>query len=70
MVFGDPNHERIVLNEHTLWPGGEQDADKEDAYKYLPKIQKLFGISENEDYEITPKNLSKFLKPHFKPHLK
>jgi hypothetical protein len=38
--------------------------------KIVPKIQKLFGISENEDYEITPKNLSKFLKPHFKPHLK
>lgn len=34
--------------------------------KIIPKIQKLFGITENEDYEITPENLSKFLKPHFK----
>jgi alpha-L-fucosidase 2 len=49
MVFGDPNHERIVLNEHTLWPGGEQDADKEDAYKYLPKIQKLLLKGNNKD---------------------
>ena len=34
--------------------------------KIVPRIQKLFGITENEDYEITPENLSKFLKPHFK----
>lgn len=34
--------------------------------KIVPKIQRLFGITENEDYEITPENLSKFLKPHFK----
>lgn len=34
--------------------------------KIVPKIQKLFGITENEDYEITPENLPKFLKPHLK----
>jgi hypothetical protein len=34
--------------------------------KIVPKIRKLFGISENEDYEITPENLPKFIKPHIK----
>jgi hypothetical protein len=30
------------------------------------KLRKLFGISENEDYEITSANLSKYLEPHLK----
>lgn len=34
--------------------------------KIVPKIRKLFGISENEDYEITSENLQKFLEPHLK----
>ena len=34
--------------------------------KIVPKLQKLFGITENEDYEITPENLPKFIKPHLK----
>ena len=34
--------------------------------RIVPKIQKLFGISENEDYEITLANLHMFLKPHLR----
>jgi len=30
------------------------------------KLRKLFGITENEDYEITSANLSKYLEPHLK----
>jgi hypothetical protein len=30
------------------------------------KLRKLFGITENEDYEITSSNLSKYLEPHLK----
>lgn len=30
------------------------------------KLKKLFEISENEDYEITTDNLSKYLEPHLK----
>jgi hypothetical protein len=30
------------------------------------KLRKLFGIYENEDYEITRENLSNYLEPHFK----
>ena len=29
------------------------------------KLRKLFGIYENEDYEITRENLSNYLEPHF-----
>jgi chromatin remodeling complex protein RSC6 len=29
-------------------------------------LRKLFGITENEDYELTPQNISHFLKPHFR----
>lgn len=39
---------------------------KNNKIKIVPKIQKLFGISENEDYEITMENLYKFIEPHLK----
>jgi hypothetical protein len=39
---------------------------KNNIIKIVPKIQKLFGISENEDYEITMDNLYKFIEPHLK----
>src|SRR6185312_16151128 len=41
MVFGDPNHERIVLNEKSMWSGGVQDPNRHDAHEYLAKIQQL-----------------------------
>ena len=41
MVYGNPNHERIVLNEKSMWSGGVQDPNRPDAYKYLPQIQEL-----------------------------
>ena len=28
-------------------------------------LRKLFGITENEDYELTTDNIMQFLKPHF-----
>ena len=34
MVFGDTKKERIALNEISLWSGGPQDADAENAYQY------------------------------------
>ena len=39
--------ENIVLNDITLWSGSAQDADKPDAYKYLPEIQKLLQQGKN-----------------------
>lgn len=41
MMFGGLNHERIVLNESSVWSGSRQDADRPDAYKVLPEIQRL-----------------------------
>lgn len=41
MVFGDPVHERLQLNEDSLWSGGPQDADNPAAREALPKIRAL-----------------------------
>lgn len=49
MVFGDTQKERIALNEISLWSGGPQDADLEDAYKYLKPIQDLLLEGKNKE---------------------
>lgn len=47
MVFGGTDEDRIVLNDSTVWSGGPQDADREDAYKILPEIRRLLLADEN-----------------------
>lgn len=49
MVFGDTEKERIALNEISLWSGGPQDADKEDAHEYLKPIQDLLLEGKNKE---------------------
>ncbi len=49
MVFGGVGHERVVLNESTMWSGSPQNADRKDAYQDLPKIRDLFLSGENFD---------------------
>ncbi len=49
MVFGNTHKERIVLNEISLWSGGVQDADSEDANKYLKPIQDLLLAGKNKE---------------------
>jgi len=49
MVFGGVGHERVVLNESTMWSGSPQDADREDAHKVLPRIRELLLKGENEE---------------------
>src|ERR1035438_4542627 len=40
MIFGRPEHERLQLNDITVWSGGPQpDADRANAYLALPKIR-------------------------------
>lgn len=51
MLFGNPNKDHIILNEISLWTGGEQDADRAEAHKYLPEIQDLFMKGKNEEAE-------------------
>ncbi|ATL45832.1 alpha-L-fucosidase [Chitinophaga caeni] len=48
LVFGGPNHDRIVLNEKTLWSGGVQDPDRENAYQSLAKIQEYLIAGDNK----------------------
>jgi alpha-L-fucosidase 2 len=48
MVFGNPDHERIVLNEKSMWSGGVEDPNRHDAYQYLPQIQKLLQEQKNK----------------------
>lgn len=41
MVFGGPAHERIQLNEGTLWAGGPYDPVNPEAKDALPEVRKL-----------------------------
>lgn len=49
LVFGGTSTNRIALNEISLWSGGPQDADKEDAWKYLKPIQQLLIEGKNKE---------------------
>ena len=49
MVFGAVGRERVILNESTVWSGSPQDADREDAHRYLPKIRASLLAGENEE---------------------
>src|ERR1700722_2456611 len=51
MMFGGVDDERIVLNESSVWSGSFQDADRPDAYKVLPEIQKLLLEGQNPEAE-------------------
>ncbi|GAB3664846.1 glycoside hydrolase family 95 protein [Echinicola sediminis] len=58
MIFGNPNKDRIILNEKTLWSGGVQDADRENAHEHLDDIQQLLLEGNNREAE-------KLLQEHF-----
>ena len=46
MIFGNVAHERIQLNEDSLWNGGPRDRSNPDTHRHLPELRKL--ISEGE----------------------
>jgi alpha-L-fucosidase 2 len=48
-LFGDPTHERIVLNEISLWSGSPQDADRPEAHRSLPEIRRLLKEGKNAE---------------------
>ena len=52
MIFGNPNKETIVLNEISLWSGGYQDADRENANQYLKEIQDLLLAKKNREAQL------------------
>ena len=41
MIFGDPNHERIQLNEETIWAGTRVNDINPLAKAHLKEIQQL-----------------------------
>ena len=47
----DVFHEKVVLNDITLWSGGTQQADIEDAHQYLPHIRNLLKQGKNKEAE-------------------
>lgn len=49
MVFGNPDRERIVLNEISMWSGGVQDPNKKDAYRHLGSIRSLLREDKNKE---------------------
>ena len=51
LVYGGIKDELIILNEGTLWSGGAQDADREEAHKSLPEIRRLLLDGKNAEAE-------------------
>ena len=49
MIGGNPNTDRIVLNEKSLWSGGVQDADNAAASSYLKQIQQFLLDGRNKE---------------------
>src|SRR5882757_2275390 len=49
MPDGGVLHEKIVLNDITLWSGSPQDANNYEAYKSLPQIRALLLQGKNDE---------------------
>jgi alpha-L-fucosidase 2 len=49
MVFGRIHHERIQLNEETLWDGYYRERHNPMALKYLPDVRRLLFEGKNEE---------------------
>src|SRR5215470_17144921 len=49
MVFGKIAHERIQLNENTLWDGHPQDTTNPEALKHLPEVRRLLFEGRNKE---------------------
>ena len=51
MVFGDPNHERIQLNEDSMWPGGPDWGDGRGTPEDLEEIRKLLKAGKTKEVD-------------------
>ena len=49
MVFGDPEHERLQLNEESIWAGSKINNNNPNALKTLPVLQKALFESRYKD---------------------
>lgn len=53
MVYGDPFHEIIQLNENTVWAGSPHRNDNRDAREALPDVRRLiFGGKYKEAHDL------------------
>jgi alpha-L-fucosidase 2 len=61
MVFGGTGHERLQLNEDTLWAGGPYNPDNPDALAALPEVRKLIfdGRYDDADHLISQKMMGR-----------
>jgi len=52
MIFGDPVHERLQLNDVTVWSGHpEPNADRQNAYMHLPEIRSAIRAADYKNAE-------------------
>ena len=51
MVFGDPNHERIQLNEDSMWPGGPDWGDGRGTPQDLEEIRELLKQGKTKEVD-------------------
>ena len=51
MIFGKVGHERIALNEDTVWSGSRVNWNRQGASKNLPKIRELLLAGKNAEAE-------------------
>jgi alpha-L-fucosidase 2 len=58
MVFGDPQHERIQLNEDSMWPGGQDWGDSRGTPEDLNEIRNL--LNEGRTQEVDSLIVAKF----------
>ena len=49
MVYGNPHKERIVLNEISMWSGGVENPNRDDASQHLGEIQRLLKEEKNKE---------------------
>jgi len=62
MVYGDPVHERLQLNEETVWAGSPYQNNNPEALKNLPEVRRL--IFENKNEEAQALIQKTFTTPH------
>jgi alpha-L-fucosidase 2 len=47
MMYGGISHERLSLNENSMWSGSPHNSDRSDAAKQLPEIRRLLLAGDN-----------------------
>ena len=51
MIFGGVGHERIALNEESVWSGSRTENNRDDAANNLPEIRRLLLAGKNAEAE-------------------